>query len=76
MESITCQIVGNSKSHYSAASETDLLFIWLGLENVVMFKWDTPSQFNAENYSISVLSSDIGRANVTISIFDEVVTED
>jgi len=35
-----------------------------------MFKRDT--QFDAENYTISVPSSDIGRPDVTISVFDKV----
>lgn len=42
----------------------------LGLEGLVMFKRDT--QFDAENYTISVPSSDIGRPDVTISVFDKV----
>ncbi|KAG2063668.1 RNB-domain-containing protein [Suillus decipiens] len=42
----------------------------LGLEGLVMFKRDT--QFDAENYTISVPSSDNGRPDVTISVFDKV----
>lgn len=51
--------------------ETDLSFVRLGLEKVVMFKRVT--QFDAENYTISVFLF-IGRANVTISVFDKAVT--
>lgn len=51
-------------------SETGLLLLRLGLEGLVMFKRDT--QFDAENYTISVPSSDIGRPDVTISVFDKV----
>jgi exosome complex exonuclease DIS3/RRP44 len=53
-----------------AVSETGLLLLRLGLEGLVMFKRDT--QFDAENYTISVPSSDIGRPDVTISVFDKV----
>ncbi|KAG1859384.1 hypothetical protein C8R48DRAFT_774721 [Suillus tomentosus] len=41
----------------------------LGLEGLAMFKRDT--QFDAENYTISLPSSDIGRPDVTISVFDK-----
>ncbi|KAG2108392.1 uncharacterized protein F5147DRAFT_652772 [Suillus discolor] len=37
----------------------------------VMFKWDT--QFDAENYTISVPLSNTGRPDVTISVFDKVI---
>lgn len=57
-------------SYLKAASETDLLLPRLGLEGLVMFKRDT--QFDAENYTISVPSSDTGRPDVTISVFDKV----
>ncbi|KAJ8597115.1 RNB-domain-containing protein [Rhizopogon salebrosus TDB-379] len=45
----------------------------LGLEGLVMFKRDT--QFDAENYTITVPSSDTGRPDVTISVFDKVTVK-
>jgi exosome complex exonuclease DIS3/RRP44 len=46
----------------------------LGLEGLVKFKRDT--QFDAENYTITVpFSSTTGLKDVTISVFDKVVVD-
>ena len=46
----------------------------LGIEGLVMFKRDT--QFDAENYTITVPSSSTtGLKDVTISVFDKVVVD-
>ena len=52
-------------------AQTDILFLRLGLEGLVMFKRDT--QFDAENYTITVPSSDAEKPDVTISVFDKVM---
>jgi exosome complex exonuclease DIS3/RRP44 len=66
----SCPSKSHSYGQLLKASETDSSFLRLGLEGLVMFKRDT--QFDAENYTISVPSSDIGRPDVTISVFDKV----
>lgn len=47
-----------------------MLFVRLGLEGLVMFKRDT--QFDADNYTITVPSSVASAPDVTISVFDHV----
>lgn len=45
----------------------------LGIEGLVMFKRDT--QFDAENYTITIPSSTTELKDVNVSVFDKVVVD-
>ena len=51
----------------------ELLLSRLGIEGLVMFKGET--QFDAENYSITVPSHVAGGEDVKLSVFDKVVVQ-